>query len=101
MLSWALALASAALLILDPFVAFLGGNIDSCKDQDIRRCPFPGELQHVQRLAVIGLGADTSVQPRHGLHVVIEDMWASVEHSGHGVKIAAEIRRQHLDPRSR
>jgi hypothetical protein len=29
---------ASRLLILDPFVAFLGGNVDSCKDQDIRRC---------------------------------------------------------------
>jgi hypothetical protein len=26
------------LLILDPFLAFLGGGVDSCKDQDVRRC---------------------------------------------------------------
>ena len=30
--------SSSRLLIIDPFLAYLGGSVDSCNDQDVRRC---------------------------------------------------------------
>jgi len=42
------------LLIVDPFLAFLGGGIDSCNDQDIRRCLHRlAELAEATRCAVV------------------------------------------------
>ena len=45
----------------------------------------PRESQHVERLPVIRLRAHAAVEPRHGLHIVIEDVRAGVEHARHGV----------------
>ena len=58
-----------------------------------------GERQHVERLPVVGLRAHARVQARHGLHVVVEDVRAGVEHARHGVEVAAEIGREHFHAR--
>src|SRR5207244_2155617 len=42
------------LLIIDPFLAYLGGSVDSCSDQDIRRCLHRlAELAETTQCAVV------------------------------------------------
>ncbi len=60
-----------------------------------------GERQHVERLPVIRLRPHPPVQPRHGLHVVVEDVRPGLQHARHGIQVAAKIRRQHFHPRLR
>jgi hypothetical protein len=45
---------AARMLILDPFLAFLGRGVDSCKDQDVRRCLHRlAELAERHRCAIV------------------------------------------------
>ncbi len=55
------------------------------------------ELEHAQRLLVIGLWAHAAVEAAHGFHIVIEDVGGGIEHARDGVEIAAKIRREHFD----
>ena len=61
--------------------------------QDAGRVP-PGEGEDLEGLAVIGLRAHAAVEPRYGLHVVVENMGSGIQHAGHSIVIAAEVRRQ-------
>ena len=67
--------------------------------QHVRPSGACANAQHVERLAVVGLRAHPAVQPRHRLHVVVEDVRPGVEHARDRVEVAAEIRRQHFDAR--
>ena len=64
-----------------------------------RRAIALGELEHVEGLLVICLGTNFLVQGRDRFHIVVEDVRLCVEHAGHGVHVATEIRREHFHAR--
>ncbi len=62
-----------------------------------RRGVTPRESEDVQGLAIFRLGAHAGIEARHGFHIVIEDVGRGIEHAGHGIEVAAEIRREDFD----
>ena len=56
-----------------------------------------GELQHAQRLLVVGLGTDALVETRDRFHVVVVDVGAGIEDAGDGGEVAVKVRGEHFD----
>ena len=66
-----------------------------------RRIDLLDPVQQPQRLVIPSTGANRGIQPRHSLKIVVEDVRRGCGQRLRPVRLAQEIRRQHLDRRIR